>query len=351
MTATESLRNPVPAPMTPGIMKPVNFLRRTSLMLGTMLVPFVCVESAEKPRNPEWPEEVREIRYRSSGDDSLQPALFFAPEVSEPRPLLVGLHTWSGNYRQKSSVPYAEWCIEEGWVFIHPNFRGPNLRPEACGSELVVADILSAVDYAKSKAAIDESRIYLAGASGGGYASLLMAGRAPEIWAGVSAWVPINDLQTWYSQSLERNLKYADHIMQAAGGIPFPGTPAEKQCRRRSAATWLPRARSVRLDINAGIHDGHTGSVPVSHSLNAFNLVADTHDRISPEEIDFIVKQRKVPESLTDQVEKDELYGGRPVLFRRYSRHARVTLFEGGHEIIPEAALNWLKRQRKTASH
>jgi hypothetical protein len=35
------------------------------------------------------------------------------------------------------------------------------------------------------------------------------------------------------------------------------------------------------------------------------------------------------------------------VLFRRESNNKRVTIFEGGHEGIPKAALAWLSRQRK----
>ena len=48
-------------------------------------------------------------------------------------PLLVALHTWSGDYKQRASIPYAQWCIEKGWAFVHPQFRGPNRRPEATG--------------------------------------------------------------------------------------------------------------------------------------------------------------------------------------------------------------------------
>ncbi|MHC4482805.1 MAG: alpha/beta hydrolase family protein, partial [Planctomycetota bacterium] len=116
-----------------------------------------------------WPKKVREIRYISAADSTLQPALFYAPKTrAKAAPLLVALHTWSGNYTQKMSIPYAEWCIKKGWFFIHPHFRGPNWTKEATGSELVVADIISAVDYAKRHADVDSSRIYLVGASGGG---------------------------------------------------------------------------------------------------------------------------------------------------------------------------------------
>jgi len=88
-----------------------------------------------------WPQQVNQIKYTSSADSTTQPALFYAPKTKpctalvqgEPTPLLVALHTWSGNYLQKMSVPYAQWCIEKPWVFIHPNFRGPNRKPQATG--------------------------------------------------------------------------------------------------------------------------------------------------------------------------------------------------------------------------
>ena len=44
----------------------------------------------------------------------------------------------------------------------------------------------------------------------------------------------------------------------------------------------------------------------------------------------------------------DPLYGDKRVLFRRASGNARVTIFDGGHEIIYEAALSWLAGTRET---
>ena len=64
------------------------------------------------------------------------------------------------------------------------------------------------VDFAKKKTRIDKKRILLVGTSGGGYMSLLMAGRAPNLWAGVSAWVPISDLAAWHSETKKKGLKY-----------------------------------------------------------------------------------------------------------------------------------------------
>jgi len=295
-----------------------------------------------------WPESVKEIKYLSKADQTQQRALIYFPLVKDkPRPLLVGLHTWSSDYRQTGSIPYAKWCIEKKWNFIHPDFRGPNRRPEATGSELVVQDILSAVKYARGKAFVDENRIYLVGASGGGYASLLMAGRAPELWAGVSSWVPISDLAKWHDQTTQRKLRYAEEIERSIGGKPVPGSKALAEARKRSVITYLARAKGVNLDINAGITDGHNGSVPISHSLEAFNILAYKKDRISADLIGEFTRTAKVPEALQGHVPVDPDYGKKTVLFRRKSESVRVTIFQGGHEIIAQAALQWLAKQKR----
>ena len=295
-----------------------------------------------------WPDAVHEIKYLSKADNTKQPALFYAPtERGKPRPLLVGLHSWSSDYKQMMSVPYAKWCIEHKWNFIHPNFRGPNRRPAATGSELVVKDILSAVEFAEQHAAVDQTRIFLVGASGGGYAALLMAGRAPEVWAGVSAWVPILDLAKWHAETTARKLKYAREIELSVGGKPLPGTKAAAEAKKRSTITYLTRAKGVALDINAGITDGHNGSVPISHSLEAFNLLAVKQDRIGAKAISEFVKTAKVPMALQGQVPVDATYDKKAVLFRWQSVAARVTIFQGGHELIPEAALQWLAKQKR----
>ena len=296
---------------------------------------------------PGWPEEIQEIKYRSASDDTDQPALHFAPSTKEARPLLVGLHSWSSDYRQ-ANTSYGKWAVNHDWHFIHPNFRGRNRTPSSMGSELAVQDILSAVSWARQQGNIDPNRIYVIGASGGGYASLLMAGRAPELWAGVSAWVPISDLVKWHAETAARKLRYAGEIEAALGGHkPVPGTPAHADALKRSAITYMARARGVNLDINAGITDGHNGSVPISHSLEAFNALAAPRDQLSSALIGEFVKTAKVPAALRKETAVDASYGRKTVLFRRKSGAARVTIFQGGHEIIPEAGLQWLAEQNR----
>ena len=296
-----------------------------------------------------WPQAVGSVQYLSAADRTQQPAVFYAPKSKDPVPLLVGLHTWSGDYRQsRPGAAYATWCIAKGWAFIGPNFRGPNRTPQATGSELAVKDILSAVDYAKTRVRVDPSRIYLVGVSGGGHMALLMAGRAPKVWAGVSAWVGISDLKAWHAECTKAKRKYARDVELSCGGAPGKSAEVDRQYQLRSPLTHLPAARRARvpMDINAGVTDGHTGSVPVSHSLRAFNVVADPGDRISEKDIDVIVRTADVPTHLKRKL-SDRTYGPKVPLMRKVSAAARITIFKGGHEIVVGAALNWLARQKK----
>ncbi|MEM1296151.1 MAG: prolyl oligopeptidase family serine peptidase [Verrucomicrobiota bacterium] len=301
-----------------------------------------------KPLKRAYPEEVKTVEYLSMGDESLQPALFWKPEGKTGKvPLLVALHTWSNDYTQAGGeVLYAEWCQQVDWAFIHPNFRGPNWTPAAMGSELAVADILSAVEFAKQEASIDEDRIYVIGVSGGGHASLLMAGRAPRLWAGVSAWCGISDIAAWHRECSENEqfIRYANHIEKALGGAPFDDPDRLKDAQQRSPITWLNSAGDVPLDINHGVHDGRTGSVPFSHSLHAWNAAVPEVDRFDSASIGQVYESQNF-ETPFDGV--DALYGARQPVFRKTSGATRLTIFEGDHEIIHEAALNWLAAQHR----
>jgi len=305
---------------------------------------------ADSPAPAGWPEEAKTVYYLSSADNTPQPAVFYAPEQnadSEPIPLIVGLHTWSHDFRQKNTY-FFHGAKKRNWAMICPNFRGRNDKPEACGSELAVADIVSAVEYAKSRAKIDPSRVYLMGCSGGGYGSMLLAARHPEIWAGVCEWAGIADLADWYRTTKEAKLGYWKHLASVCGGAPGESPEIDKQYAIRSPLTHLANASSVPLSINHGIHDGHNSqSVPVSHAIRAFNLLAKTENQITGEQMNFIVSKAEIPADLKSEPLEDSEFGRTKILFRRSDGNVRLTIFDGGHTLVAEAGFEWLARQRK----
>ena len=300
---------------------------------------------------PLWAAELTTVQIPGKGES--QPARCYFPSETADKsiPLLVVLHSWSAGYEQTG---FAEDCVAEcerrTWAMIHPHFGGQNIRPEACASEQAVQDVLNAVAFARKQANIDAKRIYLVGTSGGGHMSLIMAGRHPELWAGVSAWVPISDLKAWHAESVARKQKYAANMESVCGGRPGDSAEVDTQYRNRSPITWLDRAKGVAIDINAGIDDGHTGSVPVSHSLIAFNQLAKINGQpnqaFSPTQVEDITVRRKIDIELTAVgiAEPDRKH---KILVRRNAGPARITLFAGGHEGDMPTAVRWLADQSK----
>ena len=299
----------------------------------------------------EWTNRI--VMVRSTLDSTDQICYFWAPDKAktEAVPLIVGLHTWSTDYRQldhyKAVLQYAQ---KSGWAFVGPNFRGPNSTPQGCGSDLAVQDIVDAVNYAKGKVKIDASRVYIIGGSGGGHMTLLMLGRHPEVFAAGAAFCPITDVARWHADSLEdhpgRGKGYARMLESACGGIP---AAKPDEYRHRSPLTWLARAKeqNVPAYICTGIHDGWKGSVPVGHSFRAFNVFADETDRFSEDDIAYVEKNQAIPEAMVFKG-TDPFYGKKNrIHLRRTSGCARLTIFEGGHAGNFAAGFDFLSRQRK----
>lgn len=278
--------------------------------------------------------EVEEIAIESSGDGSRQRALFYDSGSERAKPLLVVLHSWSSSYLQNIHIPYARFAIENDWVFVHPDFRGPNRDAEATLSELAVQDVLDAVDHAAARANVDPSRIYLLGYSSGAMMALVLAGREPDRWAGVAAWVAVYDLADWYAEV--PRMRYARDIRVACGGAPHPGTEAERECRRRSPAGWLHRAAGRTPVLVAHGVDDRLASV--EHAIRAFDALAAPEDRLG--EIDL----GEAPAPEASGVLGFEV----PVVLLRQSQRATLVLFRGEHDMFYRPGLEWLSRQRRS---
>lgn len=286
-----------------------------------------------------------EINVFSSIDGTNQPCLFIKAGAAGKRPLLVLLHTWSSTYRDFSHMTqWQELAKSRNWHCLQPNYRGANTNPEACASLKSRQDVLDAIDFVVKNYAVDKNRIYLAGTSGGGHMALVMAAHAPELWAGVTAWCPISDLAAWHAETTAANLRYAKDIEACCGGVPGASADVDKEYTYRSPVHHLARAADVPVDINTGIHDGHTGSVPIHHAIDAFNVIASARG------------DAPVPAATIAQLSRQDITGlpqvhdpayGRPIHFRSTAGPSRLTIFEGGHEAIPAAACLWLAQHAK----
>lgn len=311
-----------------------------------------------------WPEDVDDIRFKSSADGTDQPAMLHVPECArkaggQPTGLAVTVHSWSTTYDGANGVKFCEGARRAGFVFVHPHFRGPNTNPDACLSPLAIQDILDSIEYCREHACVDDSRIYCVGNSGGGFTSLMMASRRPDLFCAAFASCGISDLALWHQQcreladrhGAESNARYAREMEAVCGGAPGSSAEADEQYRARSPLFLLHAARGVRMHISHGIHDGHpgTGVVPVDHSLRAFNALADANghpeQKLSGEQIEVFWREERVPQELAGERVDDPLYT-KPVVFQRTAGPVTLTLFDGNHEILVDTAYDWLALQR-----
>jgi dipeptidyl aminopeptidase/acylaminoacyl peptidase len=200
-------------------------------------------------------DDILELSVVSSLDGSAEKALFHFPEAGKNVPLLVGLHTWSyDRFNQlEQMLPY---CREKGWALLLPEFRGPNLSSnpragQACASAFAKQDILDAVHMVLSDFDVDLEKIFLLGGSGGGHMALLTAAGTPQLWKGVSSWVPITDLAAWHGE----NTGYAPHIAACCGGNPGSGADVDREYLERSPLNFVKELAAVNLSLHHGRYD------------------------------------------------------------------------------------------------
>lgn len=289
----------------------------------------------------------KRIRFRSTADQSEQEAILMLPDNRErvvSVPMVVSLHSWSADLTQRNDLE--RLVHDRGWIYLFPNFRGVNQRPEACASALAQQDILDAVDWVSNKYSVDQKRVYLTGTSGGGHMTMMMASRFPERWRAASAWVGISDLTKWHEK--HRGSKYGNMLEKCCGGAPGDSDEVDHEYAVRSPVTHLAGARDVAIDIAAGIRDGHDGSVPIHHSIEAFNLIAEARGEpgVSQQEMDQLsVRRGRLGAPQSQDVGFDHSYG-RQHFLRRRAGNARLTIFDGDHEGIATAAMAWFEQHQ-----
>lgn len=285
----------------------------------------------------EWDPDFMIVRIESTMDGNFENAYFHGAVSGTPQPLVVSLHTWSGDYTQHD--PLALLCKSEDLNYIHPNFRGPNWTIEACCSELAINDIDDSITYALENGNVDPSRIYVIGVSGGGYATLAMFMKSRHKIRKFSAWVPISDLSAWYEESLIRGNRYSNDIL-ACTGSGEKGLD-RKQSELRSPLHWETRPNRLgesELAIHAGVYDGIQGSVPITHSINFYNKVlADLYPGGSKSAVSEIEKAKLL--EFRKPLGDFGIIGGREICLEKSHGNLRLIIFTGNHEILPEAAL------------
>lgn len=297
----------------------------------------------------EWNPAFSVIDIPSTKDGNVQKAYFYKSTDTKPQPLIISLHTWSGNYTQKD--PLTKEILERNWNYIHPDFRGANRNPEAMGSQLALADIEDAIRYALKQTNANPDEVHIVGVSGGGYATLAAYMNLEYPVKSFSAWVPISDIEGWYWESVGRSANYAKDILMSLS--EKGDTLIKEEAISRSPLYQVypkDKRKDAKLYIYSGIHDGYKGSVPITHSINMYNrLVGEL--KYGTSLLDSIMPKATSDKDLVSHSEILSLLGKcinpefnrLPKLFdrnihllRKYG-NIQLIIFEGKHEQLLQA--------------
>ena len=262
-----------------------------------------------------------------------QKAIIYTSTKSTPQPLIISLHTWSGNYLQDD--PIAKEVLNKDWHYIHPNFQGKNDKPDAALSQKVIGDLDNAITYMKQNH--NYSKIIIIGVSGGGYTALGYLQRTNLKIDVVSSWSPVTDLVKWYYESKARKYSYYKHIELITQSKENILDKEKAKMRSPIHMNVSDKLKHTKINIYAGIHDGYTGSIPISHSLLYYNKLLNNlypdQKQIPLTKILNLVTSRSSIHKLSKKIQN------RSIHFQHAYKNLSITIFEGGHELLEKHAV------------
>ena len=285
----------------------------------------------------QWNENFQKVEIETIYSVQNQPAYFYKSKGKKPRPLVVSLHTWGGDFSQPDAL--SRLCLENNINYIHPNFNGPNNNLNSCCSDMVIGQIDEAINYAIENANVDQQSINVIGLSGGGYTAFCHYLLSKFPVAKYQSWVGISDLETWYYQSKSQENAIWKDILACTGSKDSLKTfEANKRSPLHMPLNLNSSKKSI-LDIYTGIHDGNRGTVPITHSINLYNKIvsnlyeSEPHRMVSIEETLYMLENRRA-------MGKYGTIGGREVVFAKNNAKISLYVFDGEHEILPEHAIS-----------
>ena len=88
-------------------------MKKNSLYIFVLLIFWLFSRSNSYAQNNFWNDDFKLVQIPSSIDTVVQPA-YFLDSKEKSNPLLVSLHTWSGDYTQADSLAYL--AKNEKWI-------------------------------------------------------------------------------------------------------------------------------------------------------------------------------------------------------------------------------------------
>jgi dipeptidyl aminopeptidase/acylaminoacyl peptidase len=159
------------------------------------------------------------------------------------------------------------------WIVFEPNYRGSDNLGNMFGAAVYQdagqgpgEDVMSGVEFLKSRGLIDPARMAVSGWSYGGFMTTWLAGHYP-VWKAAVAGAPVTDWVGMYDLS-DANVTLGEFT----GASPYVGDGMEIN-RRQSPASFANRITAPMLLM------GDTGDfrVPITQSFGLYRALKDNH--------------------------------------------------------------------------
>ncbi len=229
-------------------------------------------ESVGKARNAIDPRQMAQLDfYRAKARDGEDlPIWITTPNGSteKPRAAVVLVHggPWvrGGHWSWNAG---AQFLASRGYVVIEPEFRGStgygrkHLEKGFKQWGLTMQDdVADAVQWAAAKGMVDPKRVCIAGASYGGYATLMGLVRNPDLYRCGVAWVAVTDVRllfanSWLSDVSMEAIQYSMPVMI--------GDPDKDAALLKEAAP-IEHAKEIRAPLLMAF-GGKDTRVPLEH--------------------------------------------------------------------------------------
>lgn len=223
------------------------------------------------------------IRYKSK--DGLEiPAYLTLPQGGKKNlPMIVLVH--GGPYMRGSSWGWdseVQFLASRGYAVLEPEFRGSTgfgfKHFQAGWKQWGLAmqdDIAEGARWAIAQGIADPKRICIAGASYGGYATLMGLAKNPELFQCGVSWVGVTDLRLMYQSSWSND---ASELWQKYGMPVMVGDPVTdaKQLIETSPVELTDQIKQPVL-LAYGVEDHR---VPIEHGRNFYAKIKKTNPNV-----------------------------------------------------------------------
>ncbi|MGW6522851.1 prolyl oligopeptidase family serine peptidase [Streptomyces sp. NPDC054962] len=179
-------------------------------------------------------------------------------ETDGPVPVFLSVHGGPQLVTVDRYTPEAQAWLHSGFAYAAVNYRGSQTFGrryregfwQAIG-ERELEDIAACVEWLVNEGIADKDKIFISGASYGGFLSLLALGRLPGVFAGAMAFVPMADWVTGYEDM--------NPALRGAWRSFFHGGPEDigDVYQRASPITYVQHVRAPAW-IKTGTHDTRT---------------------------------------------------------------------------------------------